>query len=248
MTDPAESMPAESAHILAWLREGEARFLDQVEGLTEDELREPSALPDWSRAHVAAHVARNAEAVCRLLVWARTGNETLMYHDIETRNRDIETGAGQDGDQLSADVRDTAGQLDAEIAGLPGPAWTARVRTFQGREMPASTTLWLRTREVWLHLVDLGSGVSVESWPGDLVDALLEDVTTTMNGRDDAPSWVLQATDRERIWRIGSGAADDLTYREVSGKAADLLAWLTGRSSGEGLAAEGVLPEPPPWM
>jgi maleylpyruvate isomerase len=108
--------------------------------------------------------------------------------------------------------------------------------------------LWLRTREVWLHLVDLGSGVSVESWPGDLVDALLEDVTTTMNGRDDAPSWVLQATDRERIWRIGSGAADDLTYREVSGKAADLLAWLTGRSSGEGLAAEGVLPEPPPWM
>ncbi|MBA3279849.1 MAG: maleylpyruvate isomerase family mycothiol-dependent enzyme [Geodermatophilaceae bacterium] len=248
MSDPAESVPAESAHVLDWLREGEARFLGQVEGLTEDELREPSALPDWSRAHVAAHVARNAEAVSRLLSWARTGNETLMYPDIETRNRDIDTAARQGADQLRADVRNTAERFDAEVVGLPGPAWTARVRTFQGRDIPASATLWLRTREVWLHLVDLGSGVSVESWPGDLVDALLEDVTTTMNGRDDAPSWVLQATDRERIWQIGSGASDDLTYREVSGRAADLLAWLTGRSTGEGLATEGILPKPPPWM
>lgn len=248
MTDPAEFVPAESAHVLDWLREGEARFLGQVEGLTGDELREPSALPDWSRAHVAAHVARNAEAVSRLLSWARTGNETLMYPDIETRNRDIDNGAGQDADQLRADVRDTAARFDADIVALPAPAWTARVRTFQGRDIPTSATLWMRTREVWLHLVDLGSGVSVESWPGDLVDSLLEEVTTTMNGRDDAPSWVLQATDRERTWQIGSGANDDLTYREVSGRAADLLAWLTGRSTGEGLATEGVLPKPPPWM
>ncbi|MDQ3715254.1 MAG: maleylpyruvate isomerase family mycothiol-dependent enzyme [Actinomycetota bacterium] len=248
MSDPAESVPAESAHVLDWLRAGEARFLGQVEGLTEDELREPSALPDWSRAHVAAHVARNAEAVSRLLSWAATGNETLMYPDIETRNRDIDTSARQGADQLRADVRNTAERFHAEVVGLPGPAWTARVRTFQGRDIPASAILWLRTREVWLHLVDLGSGVSVESWPGDLVDALLEDVTRTMNGRDDAPSWVLQATDRERIWQIGSGASDDLTYREVSGRAADLLAWLTGRSTGEGLATEGILPKPPPWM
>ncbi len=248
MTDPAASVPAESAHVLEWLREGEGRFLGQLEGLTDDELREPSALPDWSRAHVAAHVARNAEAVSRLLVWARTGNETLMYPDVETRNRDIDSGARQDAARLRADVRDAVGRFDAEIVGLPASAWTARVRTFQGRDIPATTVVWLRAREVWLHLVDLRSGVSVDSWPGDLVDALLDDVTTTMNGHDDAPSWVLHATDRERTWQIGSSAAADLTYREVSGRAADLLAWLTGRSAGEGLATEGVLPEPPPWM
>lgn len=248
MTAPTSSVPAESAHVLEWMREGEARFVGQLDGLTDIELREDSALPDWSRAHVAAHVARNAEAVSRLLSWARTGEEQQMYPDVETRNRDIETAARQEDDQLRADVRHTAAKFDADIVALPGSAWTSRVRTFQGRDIPASATLWMRTREVWMHLVDLGSGVSVESWPGDLVDAVLDEVTETMSGRDDAPSWLLQATDRERTWRIGPGAADDLTYRKVSGKAADLLAWLTGRSTGEGLAAEGVLPDPPPWM
>lgn len=85
----------------------------------------------------------------------------------------------------------------------------------------------------------------VESWPGDLVDALLEEVTATMNGREDAPALLLEATDRERTWQIATGSGQ---AQEVSGKAADLLAGLTGRSTGEGLATAGVLPTPPHWM
>lgn len=249
------SVPETSAQVLAWMREGQARFADQLEGLPDDEFRADSALPDWSRASVAAHLARNAEAVSRLLSWARTGQENLMYPDAETRNRDIELSAQQDADALRADVRDTACRFDAAIDELPEPAWSARVRTFQGREVPATSVLWMRVREVWLHLVDLGLGVAVESWPGDLVDAVLDDVTTTMSGRDNAPALRLRATDRERTWRIGresdeSGVQSEAAagIREISGKAADLLAWLTGRSTGEGLAADGVLPTPPPWM
>lgn len=246
------SAPESSAQILAWLREGQARFLGQLDGLPDAELRADSALPDWSRAHVAAHVARNAEAVTRLLAWAATGAESPMYPDTETRDRDIETSARQDADALRADVRDTAARFDAAIDELPGPAWSARVRTLHGREIPATDVLWMRVREVWLHLVDLGLGVAVESWPGDLVDAVLDDVTSTMSGRDDAPSLRLLATDRERVWEIGNIArqpdsADEATT-EVSGRAADLLAWLTGRSTGQGLATDGLLPELPHWM
>ncbi|MDQ4038197.1 MAG: maleylpyruvate isomerase family mycothiol-dependent enzyme [Actinomycetota bacterium] len=239
------TVPESSAQILAWMREGEARFLGQVDALSDEELRADSALPEWSRAHVVAHVARNAEAVSRLLFWARTGEERRMYPDVESRNRDIEAAARQAADALRADVRRASEQFDADIEALPVQAWSAQVRTFQGRNVPASFALWARTREVWLHLVDLGTGVAVESWPGDLVDALLDEVTATMSGRDDAPALLLSATDRERTWRVGaeSGAA-----QEVSGRAADLLAWLTGRSTGEGLATDGVLPPPPHWM
>ena len=239
------TVPEASAHVLDWMREGEARFLSQLDGLNGDELAADSALPDWSRAHVAAHVARNAEAVCRLLSWARTGEQALMYRDTESRNRDIETSARQDPDALRADVRDTAARLDADIGTLPAHAWSARVRTLQGRDIPASFVLWMRVREVWLHVVDLGTGVAVESWPGDLVDTLLDEVTATMGGRDDPPALRLQATDRERTWQIG---AETDAAQEVSGKAADILAWLTGRSTGEGLATDGVLPAPPHWM
>lgn len=239
------TVPEPSAQILAWMREGEARFLDQVEALTDEELQADSALPEWSRAHVVAHVARNAEAVSRLLSWARTCEENPMYSDVETRNRDIEAAARQAPEALRADVRRASEQFDADLEALPAKAWSAQVRTFQGRHVPASFALWARTREVWLHLVDLGAGVAVESWPGDLVDALLDEVTATMHGRDDTPVLRLQATDRERTWRIGTESGE---AREVSGRAADLLAWLTGRSTGEGLATDGVLPQPPPWM
>lgn len=254
------SVPAASAQILDWMREGEARFVAALAGLTEEELGAESALPDWSRAHVAAHLARNAEAVSRLLSWARTGDESLMYPDLETRNRDIEHSARQAPADLRDDVRDTSARFDADIDELPAQAWNARVRTFQGREVPASFALWARTREVWLHVVDLGAGVSVESWPGELVDALLDEVVATVSGRAEAPSWLLLATDRERNWRIGAEWADQpgqpgqamreegAEVGEVSGRAADLLAWLTGRSTGQGLATDGVLPSPPPWM
>lgn len=239
------TVPESSAHVLAWMQEGEARFLGQLDGLTDEELGMDSALPDWTRAHVAVHLARNADALSRLLSWARTGEETLMYPDTESRNRDIETSARQEPDALRADVRESAARFDADIDALPTQAWSARVRTFQGRDIPASFVVWMRVREVWLHLVDLGSGVAVESWPGDLVDALLDEVTATVNGRDDPPALRLQATDRERTWLIGEDGAG---AQEVSGKAADLLAWLTGRSTGEGLATDGVLPTPPHWM
>ncbi len=247
MSAPVPSVPAESEQILNWLREGEARFIGAVDGLTDDELRTDSALPEWTRAHVAAHVARNAEAVSRLLSWARTGEENPMYPQVESRNRDIETAAHQAPDALRADVRTTSARFDADVEALPEQAWTARVRTFHGREVPASATLWMRAREVWLHLVDLDAGVSVESWPGDLVDTLLDEIVATMSAREDPPRWLLKATDRERTWQIGRNTGQNAA-QEISGKAADLLAWLTGRSAGGGLATEGVLPTPPHWM
>ena len=99
----------------------------------------------------------------RLLSWARTGEETPMYPDMETRDREIESSARQEPDALKADVRDTAARFDATIDALPAQAWSARVRTFQGRDIPASFVLWMRVREVWLHPVDMGAGASVES-------------------------------------------------------------------------------------
>lgn len=239
------TVPESAARALSWLREGETRFVNELEGLTDDEIGMDSALPNWSRAHVAAHLARNSEALSRLLSWARTGEENPMYPDTETRNRDIESSVRQDPAALRADVRDSAARFAADVDSLPARAWDARVRTFQGRDIPASSVLWMRVREVWLHMVDLGSGVAVESWPGELVDALLDEVTATMSGRDDAPELRLEATDRERNWQIGTGSGN---AQEVSGKAADHLAWLTGRSTGEGLATAGVLPAPPHWM
>ncbi len=246
--------PDEVDRHLTWLRDGEARFLDQIGSLSDDDLAAPSALPEWTRAHVAAHVACNAEALCRLLSWARTGAENPMYTDLETRNRDIETTVSSGPDQIRTYLHEASARLLADLDAMPDPAWAARVRTFHGRDIPASFVVWMRVREVWLHLVDLGSGVLVASWPRDLIDALMDEVTATMSARDSPPSLLLEPSDRDRDWAIGPGSeaaapgAGVDVRRTVRGRSADLLAWLTGRSAGEGLAIDGVLPELPPWM
>ena len=51
------------------------RLLSTARVLAEPDLRAPSLLPGWSRAHVLAHVARNADAMRNLLIGARSGTD-----------------------------------------------------------------------------------------------------------------------------------------------------------------------------
>ncbi len=98
--------------MLPWMAQGSTFFLGQVAGLSDRGFGEPSALPGWTRAHVVAHLARNAEALRDLLTWARTGVETPMYTSREQRAADIEHGAGRPPEQLRREVVGTAGRLD----------------------------------------------------------------------------------------------------------------------------------------
>jgi hypothetical protein len=59
---------------------------------------------------------------------------------------------------------------------LPGDRWSYVVQTVQGRRVPVSETLWMRAREVWLHAVDLGSGLWVRDLPEPVLRRLLDDV------------------------------------------------------------------------
>jgi maleylpyruvate isomerase len=51
-------------------------LLESAAGVSDEQAREPSLLPGWSRGHLLAHVGRNADSLRNLLVWARTGVET----------------------------------------------------------------------------------------------------------------------------------------------------------------------------
>jgi hypothetical protein len=93
----------------AWCADGERFFgeaLDRLPGAGPDG---PSLLPGWSRRTVIAHVARNADALCNLLTWARTGVETPMYASAEAREAAIAATAqlplGGTGRRLPAQGR-----------------------------------------------------------------------------------------------------------------------------------------------
>jgi maleylpyruvate isomerase len=216
-----------------------------VDALPDDALRAPSALPGWTRAHVVAHLARNAEALTRLATWARTGVETPMYPDPEARAADIEASATAPAATLRAELLSTARELDAALAALDADGWGATVRSALGRPLPAAEVPWMRIREVWLHAVDLDAGATLDELPHEVVDALLDDATGTLGAKPDCPPAVLVPTDRQRRWTLaGPDGAVELT-----GSAAALLGWLIGRTDGAGVTSSaGALPAPPRWL
>lgn len=228
---------------LPWMRAGTELVLGAVTGMSDAELVAPSALPHWSRAHVVAHLSRNAEALVRLVHWAATGEVTPMYPNLDSRTADIEATAKEPPDVLRRELAATAALLDERISALNDRGLQARVRSALGRDMPAVEIPWMRTREVWLHGVDLNAGVTTEQFPQPLLVDLLDDVAGVVGAKPDCPPVLLRATDSEDRWTLGPEGE----RTEVSGTLADLTGWVSGRSD-TGLTIDGPLPTLPPWI
>jgi len=120
------------------------RLLDAARVLPEPDLRAPSLLPAWSRAHVLAHVARNADAMRSLLIGARAQQQRSAYASAHARDDDIETGAAQASRELMTDLADTAMALRTMIRQLPDEAWSFRVQMLDSEPFPASELLTRR--------------------------------------------------------------------------------------------------------
>src|SRR6266436_585147 len=63
------------------------RLLGTAREIADPELRRPSLLPGWTRAHVLAHLARGADAMRHLLVGARSGEDRPAYASEQERDR-----------------------------------------------------------------------------------------------------------------------------------------------------------------
>jgi maleylpyruvate isomerase len=141
------------------------RLLDAARIIAEPDLRAPSLLPGWTRAHVLAHLARGADAMRNLLIGARSGQDRPAYVSAEAREADIEAGARMKAKELMADLADSAMALRAIIRQLPDDAWQFPVRVLNSAPFPAAQLLTRRLVEVELHHCDLGTGYGPADWP-----------------------------------------------------------------------------------
>ncbi len=204
------------------------RLLDTLTGLDDRTARGPSLLPGWSVGHVLTHLARNADGMVRLVDWAETGVPTPMYASVESREADIEAGAGRPAAELVDDVRSAGARLSAafdRLLTLPG-AGQDRLVLFGAQpagttpDVPASELPWARLREVSIHHVDLGlTGFGPEDWPEDFVERMASFVEA----------------------RVGPA--------EVRGPASLVLAWRLGRSNDPRITSAdgGPAGDPGPW-
>lgn len=232
-------------------RRGTAFFARKLNELTDAELDGDSLLPGWTRRHVTAHVGYNARALARLIEWASTGVETPMYPSPEARNQEIGFGATLSPTALRNLFDHSAVHLSVEWRDLHAEAWSSQVRTAQGRVVPATETVWMRTREVWIHAVDLNNGAAFTDIPGPVLERLLGDITGAWKTRGTDKGLMVKVTDRDLSFGDPTSAAATV----VSGSLAAVTEWAAGRgdggvtATGPGTAApNGTVPAAPKWI
>jgi maleylpyruvate isomerase len=223
-------------------RSGTAYFRERLDELSDDDLDAPSALPGWSRRHVIAHVGYNARGLNRLVHWASTGEPTAMYPSQDARDAEIEQGAAQPAQQLRELVAGSAADLDAGWRTLTDEQWRHPVQA-RGATVPAAETARMRARETWLHAVDLDSGASYEEFPPEFVDVLLAFVVGNWRTAGAGDGLELVPDDRDAPILV-SGPAEV----RLSGSAAALARWITGRGSDGIRSSTGSVPDPAPWQ
>src|SRR4051812_336966 len=111
----AADSSARASDAIEVIDEATAHLLRTIDGLTDDQARGDSLLPGWTRGHVLTHIARNAEALINLTVWARTGVRTPMYASREVRAATIEAQSGRPADELQKDIVESHARFMAAV-------------------------------------------------------------------------------------------------------------------------------------
>ncbi|WP_433265213.1 maleylpyruvate isomerase family mycothiol-dependent enzyme [Micromonospora vinacea] len=241
---PAPAFADSLSSLLARVTEAAGRVLATVDRLDEDELRGPSRLPGWSRAHVLAHLSRGADSRVRLLEAARTGRAIPQYPDEAYRDREIQQWARRSRSELVADFRAADERLRVAIAEHPADCWGRIVHWLGDEERSVDDVVPSRLRELEIHHVDLDAGYGARDWPEWFVQTELSGVVADLRDRPGVPDLRLVVSGEDTAHQFGSQPA-----RTVQGEASALLAWLIGRGDGGGLTVEpvGPLPQLPDW-
>jgi maleylpyruvate isomerase len=214
--------------------------------LSDAELGEASLCAGWTRGHVLAHVARNADALARLASWALTGVPTEMYPGGEgARDREIEDGAGRSPAQHLEDLQESHERLVAGLAGLAaGEAAQESVEARRGFTVRADALPFMRLREVAFHNVDLDAGFSFADLSPELTRRFVDDAVSRLQLSSRAPALSLRSAEGD-AWTVEPGeATEHRSPTAVTGTRAGILLWLA-RRVGDGVTADGPLPALP---
>jgi maleylpyruvate isomerase len=217
------------------------RLLGDTISVSDEDWRGPSRLPDWSRGHVATHIARHADGIVRLTEWARTGERQDMYASAEQRAAEIEAGSGRTGLELQIDLDTSAGRLGNAFEDLDhADAWDAVVELRGGMKVPARLLPLARLLEVVVHHVDLDIGFEFDHIEATTAEWLLEWCAFRLRQRDDFP--MLELTSESGFAIALGSVGEPITIR---GTSANLLGWVMGRLDRSAVRGDEGLQLPP---
>lgn len=216
-----------------------------VADMTVGDLAEPSRCADWTRAHVLAHLARNADSLVNLARWATSGVETPQYPSKASRDEQIEQSARARLAQLQDELASSARRCRQALADLGGELASQQVRLLSGATVSAYELPVRRVNELVLHHFDLRTKWTLDDASPRSLLGVLHDSVQRLSRHPQAPRMMLRSDEGDEL-AVGTTAPEAPGVVTVRGSRAALVAWLA-RGVTTNVRAEARLPELPKW-
>src|SRR4051794_23601998 len=163
--DPAREGDLDPQDAFELLFDATQRLVRTVDGFVDGDLERPSLLPDWSRAHVIAHLALNAEALAGVLEGRTLPVPATMYRSDQARDSDIADLARAKHAELRKRFLAATTLLADAVDRFPDQHWPDSFeRTPGGRTIRYAAIPGMRLREVEIHHVDLDARFDPRGW------------------------------------------------------------------------------------
>ena len=202
---------------VAGCAESHQRLLRSLDALTDDQCREPSALPGWTRGHVLSHLARNAESHVHVLQCAARGEVGEQYvGGAKARKEGIELHAHDSAESLVNAVRKSIYALEGQWAATNSEGWQGHGVNSGGATIAMSDIVFLRWREVEVHHADLALDFTFANWDSTYVRYELDRQVMMWRaskpmGLTPVPKIALQLPPNERLaWFLGRTEVEGL--------------------------------------
>ena len=202
---------------VAGCAESHQRLLQSLDSMTDDQCREPSALPGWTRGHVLSHLARNAESHVHVLQCAARGEVGEQYvGGAKARKEGIESHAHDSAELLVNAVRRSIYALEGQWAATNSEGWQGHGVNSAGASIAMSDIVFLRWREVEVHHADLALDFTFANWNSTYVRYELDRQVMMWRaskpmGLTPVPKIALQLPPNERLaWFLGRTEVEGL--------------------------------------
>ncbi|MCL1837806.1 MAG: maleylpyruvate isomerase family mycothiol-dependent enzyme [Propionibacteriaceae bacterium] len=214
--------------IRRWEADQTSMFLGDTISLSEEQWREPSLLPGWSRAHIAAHLSMSADSLGWIALNTRASFDKLCA----TNRAMLERNADRPGLNLQIDLDTSAEALVRTWDAVND--WNRQIRLLNA-SYPLAVLPLIRLHEICIHRLDLKLNPTLDQIDSEAATWLLRWV---LHRLEDTHSNELTIVSESGL-RASLGNRNP--RRVVSGTDAQLWAWLSGRTGSEGLSgAEGL--------
>jgi len=205
-------------------QEATQSLLGDTIAITDEHWQMSSRLPGWTRAHIATHIARQADGMTRVLGQIKNNQPTSLYDSEEVIEDAIERGSERGAMDLQVDLDSSAGRLHEASSRLKKLPPTRPVALTPNLTVRLGDLPLVRLNHLVLHHIDLDVGFTYEAID-EPVAAWLLAYNAGRIGRNSAYPAIRLASDSGVNAVIGGGGRPQV----VNGADNLLLAWLTGR-------------------